>query len=86
MLAEELSPTPAAAGRHTVDDAAEALIEHKRVQGVSDAVGGRREAAAASAGGWRLAAWLPLRTPIAPKTPGAERRSAYPPSSSSAPP
>jgi integrase len=35
MLAEELKPTPVAAGRHTVDDAAEALIEHKRVQGVS---------------------------------------------------
>jgi len=35
MLAEELTPTPPAAGRHTVDDAAAALIEHKRVQGVS---------------------------------------------------
>jgi hypothetical protein len=35
MLAEEAAPTPPAAGRHTVNDAAEALIEHKRVQGVS---------------------------------------------------
>lgn len=35
MLAEELSPTPKAAARHTVNDAALALIEHKRVQGVS---------------------------------------------------
>lgn len=30
-----------------------------------DAVGGRLEAGADPAGGWRLAAWLPLRTPIA---------------------
>lgn len=35
MLAEEIAPTPKAAARHTVDDAAIALIEHKRVQGVS---------------------------------------------------
>jgi hypothetical protein len=35
MLAEETTPTPKAAARHTVDDAATALIEHKRVQGVS---------------------------------------------------
>ncbi|HMS72284.1 MAG TPA: hypothetical protein PKB03_04555, partial [Baekduia sp.] len=35
MLVEEARPTPPAAGRHTVDDAATALIEHKRVQGVS---------------------------------------------------
>jgi integrase len=35
MLAEEAAPTPKAAARHTVDDDAAALIEHKRVQGVS---------------------------------------------------
>ena len=35
MLAEEVRPTPKAAARRTVDDAASALIEHKRVQGVS---------------------------------------------------
>jgi integrase len=35
MLAEQALPTPLAAGRHTVDDAADALRRKKRVQGVS---------------------------------------------------
>jgi integrase len=35
MLAEEIAPTPKAAARHTVDDAATALIEHNRVPSVS---------------------------------------------------
>lgn len=35
ILDEEAKPVPVAAGRHTVDDAALALIEHKRVHGVS---------------------------------------------------
>lgn len=45
MLAEELTPTPPDAGRHTVDDAAHALIEHKRVQGVSKSYLGTLSAA-----------------------------------------
>jgi len=36
-----------------------------------DAVGGRLEAGADPAGSWRLAAWLPLRTPIAAGDPGS---------------
>lgn len=35
MLLEEREPTPRAAGRHTVNDAADALRQKKRVQGVS---------------------------------------------------
>lgn len=35
ILAEEARPMPVAAGRHTVDDAALALIEHKRIHGMS---------------------------------------------------
>lgn len=35
MLLEETQPTPLAAGRHTVNEAAEALWQKKRVQGVS---------------------------------------------------
>lgn len=45
LLAEELTPTPPAAGRHTVCDAAQALIEHKRVQGVSRSYFGTLSAA-----------------------------------------
>lgn len=34
MLLEETQPTPLAAGRHTVNESAEALRQKKRVQGV----------------------------------------------------
>ena len=45
MLAEELNPTPLMAARQTVNDAAEALIEHKRVQGVTKSYLGTLHAA-----------------------------------------
>ncbi|PTL55571.1 hypothetical protein C7Y72_18165 [Paraconexibacter algicola] len=45
IIEEETRPTPTVAGRHTVDDAALALIEHKRVNGVSKSYLGTLSAA-----------------------------------------